>query len=180
MLEMSSSNQAAEACPVDHKTRQAWLDKAKSQSQQSSNPIAAGESCDSSSMDQSKSGKVPALPKMTRFSLDTSREVSTIPRALPTSTIPSPTTSSHSPANSEHESGTSTSGNWIYPSEQMFFNAMKRKNYDPQAEDMKSIIPIHNAVNERAWKEIKEWEMGRGSEKLVLSTDKRETCADRF
>ena len=40
----------------------------------------------------------------------------------------------------------------------MFFDAMKRKNYDPKATDMSSIVPIHNAVNERAWKEIKDWE----------------------
>lgn len=162
---MSSDAQSVEACPVDHKTRQAWLDKARSQTQQSSNPLAAGESCDSSTMNQSTAGKVPALPKMTRFSLDTSREVSTIPRAMPTSTTPSQAESSHSPANNEQESGASSSGNWIYPSEQMFFNAMKRKNYNPQTEDMKNIIPIHNAVNERAWKEIKQWETGRGSEK---------------
>ncbi len=30
--------------------------------------------------------------------------------------------------------------------------------------DMKTIVPIHNAVNERAWAEIKSWEAGRGSE----------------
>lgn len=40
----------------------------------------------------------------------------------------------------------------------MFFDAMKRKSYNPEARDMKSIIPIHNAVNERAWSEILKWE----------------------
>ncbi|KAI0240095.1 Cytochrome c1 heme lyase, partial [Massospora cicadina] len=39
---------------------------------------------------------------------------------------------------------------WVYPSQQMFFNALKRKNWDPSEEDMKVIVPIHNAVNERA------------------------------
>lgn len=48
-------------------------------------------------------------------------------------------------------------GNWIYPSEAMFFNAMKRKNWDPQESDMSSIIPIHNAVNEKCWEEILKW-----------------------
>ncbi|CAG8600000.1 6_t:CDS:2 [Diversispora eburnea] len=47
---------------------------------------------------------------------------------------------------------------WIYPSEQMFFNAMKRKNWNPREEDMSVIIPMHNAVNEKAWKEILKWE----------------------
>lgn len=58
----------------------------------------------------------------------------------------------------------SKSGNWIYPSEKMFFDAMKRKGYASDASDMKTIVPIHNAVNERAWKEIKEWERPYGSD----------------
>lgn len=40
----------------------------------------------------------------------------------------------------------------------MFFNAMKRKNWDAKENDMSSIVPIHNAVNEKAWREICEWE----------------------
>ena len=40
----------------------------------------------------------------------------------------------------------------------MFFEAMKRKNYNPNATDMNLIVPIHNAVNEQAWTEIKQWE----------------------
>ena len=47
----------------------------------------------------------------------------------------------------------------------MFFEAMKRKAFNPEQADMKTIVPIHNAVNERAWMEIKEWERGRGSER---------------
>lgn len=50
------------------------------------------------------------------------------------------------------------SGNWVYPSEKMFFDAMKRKGYDAREVDMKTVVPIHNAVNERAWAKIKEWE----------------------
>lgn len=50
------------------------------------------------------------------------------------------------------------SKNWIYPSEQMFFDAMRRKNWDPNEIDMKTVVPIHNAVNERAWAQILEWE----------------------
>ncbi|KAJ3375101.1 Cytochrome c1 heme lyase [Allomyces arbusculus] len=47
---------------------------------------------------------------------------------------------------------------WIYPSQQMFFNAMKRKSWDAKEEDMSVVVPIHNAVNEMAWKKILEWE----------------------
>ena len=35
---------------------------------------------------------------------------------------------------------------------------MRRKSYDPRATDMAAIVPLHNAVNERAWAEIKAWE----------------------
>lgn len=40
----------------------------------------------------------------------------------------------------------------------MFFDAMRRKGHDPRAADMRTVVPIHNAVNERAWAEIKAWE----------------------
>ncbi|KAF8184932.1 cytochrome C1 heme lyase [Mycena galopus ATCC 62051] len=55
-------------------------------------------------------------------------------------------------------------GNWVYPSEAQFFAAMARKNHDPKAADMKTIVPIHNAVNERAWAEVMKWEADRGGE----------------
>jgi len=56
-------------------------------------------------------------------------------------------------------------GNWVYPSEAQFFAAMARKNHNPQTTDMKTIVPIHNAVNERAWGEVMKWEAGRGGER---------------
>lgn len=77
--------------------------------------------------------------------LSSERETSSIPRA----------TISSSPSISEH---------WVYPSEAQFFAAMARKNHDPKATDMKTIVPIHNAVNERAWAELLRWETGRGGE----------------
>ncbi|THH32966.1 hypothetical protein EUX98_g1187 [Antrodiella citrinella] len=55
--------------------------------------------------------------------------------------------------------------NWVYPSESQFFNAMARKNHNPQATDMKVIVPIHNAVNERAWAHVMMWEAGQGGDK---------------
>lgn len=52
--------------------------------------------------------------------------------------------------------------NWVYPSEQMFYNAMKRKGWTPTEEDMPAVVAIHNAVNERAWAEILNWEAHQG------------------
>ncbi|KAI0982085.1 hypothetical protein GJ496_004190 [Pomphorhynchus laevis] len=74
--------------------------------------------------------------------------------------------------------------NWVYPSEHMFYNAMRRKGWkfresscdkldqpDTDAENdvpvldkktMESIILLHNINNERTWLEIKNWEAWRG------------------
>jgi cytochrome c heme-lyase len=71
-------------------------------------------------------------------------------------------TSTSIPANAERDTGSDkATGNWIYPSERMFFDAMRRKSFSPHETDMRAIVPIHNAVNERAWHEIKGWEAGR-------------------
>ncbi|KAJ7074223.1 cytochrome c/c1 heme-lyase [Mycena amicta] len=76
------------------------------------------------------------VPSSSSSTLSTEREVSSIPKAA--------------------------DGNWVYPSEVQFFAAMARKNHNPQTADMKTIVPIHNAVNERAWAEVMQWEAGRG------------------
>lgn len=34
---------------------------------------------------------------------------------------------------------------WVYPSEQMFYNAMKRKGWTPAEDDMAAVVAIHNA-----------------------------------
>ncbi|KAH9137202.1 hypothetical protein AeRB84_017938 [Aphanomyces euteiches] len=47
---------------------------------------------------------------------------------------------------------------WKYPSEQQYFNAMKRKGWDPQERDMKVIVGIHNTINEKGWAEVVEYE----------------------
>jgi cytochrome c heme-lyase len=35
---------------------------------------------------------------------------------------------------------------------------MKRKGWDPEAEQMKTIVAIHNTVNEQSWTEVLRWE----------------------
>ncbi|XP_075920973.1 holocytochrome c-type synthase [Petromyzon marinus] len=72
------------------------------------------------------------------FPLPTQREESSIPRA-------------------------GSNSNWVYPSEQMFWNAMLRKGWrwkddDLDPGDMSNIIRIHNSTNEQAWLEILKWE----------------------
>ncbi|EAW10177.1 cytochrome c1 heme lyase CYT2 [Aspergillus clavatus NRRL 1] len=153
---------AAATCPVDHKTREVWLQQHKA-SGGAPHPLPTEDET--------------AKTKLQR-PLSSDREVSTIPRAFDTSAgsssaeapgaCPSPYAASHgTPSNAEAETGhDKASGNWIYPSERQFFEALLRKGNTPAstssaselATSVASIIPIHNAVNERAWKQIVEWE----------------------
>ncbi|CAG9861918.1 unnamed protein product [Phyllotreta striolata] len=76
------------------------------------------------------------------FPLSKERQVSTIPKAIV----------------KEGESPF-----WVYPSAQMFWNAMLKKGWrwrdeDIQQKDMNDIIKIHNANNEQAWQEVLKWE----------------------
>ncbi|KAH8204533.1 hypothetical protein TruAng_001307 [Truncatella angustata] len=174
---------AEESCPVDHNAREAWMQQARAAS---SSPVAAstrpaqpppasqpsaasGGSWASSVLSYlpfgSSSGQAPASssipPTPSHHSLDRGRIISSIPRStLPPGSSVDGAATHAPPANKEQETGADEkTGNWIYPSEKMFFDAMKRKGHDPQAPDMRTIVPIHNAVNERAWAEIKEWEL---------------------
>ncbi|KAF5272093.1 hypothetical protein FQA39_LY01176 [Lamprigera yunnana] len=76
------------------------------------------------------------------FPLSTGRQISTIPKAII--------------QNGEEPF-------WVYPSAQMFWNAMLRKGWrwkddDLSPKDMENIIKIHNANNEHAWQEVLKWE----------------------
>jgi len=64
-------------------------------------------------------------------------------------------------------SGTSAEPLWVYPSQQMFFNAMRRKGYSPREEEMNAVVAIHNSVNERAWSQVLEWEQALHPECLT-------------
>ncbi|ORY64496.1 cytochrome c/c1 heme-lyase [Pseudomassariella vexata] len=167
-----TSKDEEEACPVDHKAREAWLQQARAASESTAakpaqptpsqpqpQPQAASSSWASSlrlwiPFSSSSSTSSPSTtPFRPTPSLGTDRVISTIPRSS------TPGEAACPPANQELETGSdSKTGNWIYPSEKMFFEAMKRKGHDPQSTDMQTVVPIHNAVNERAWAEIKKWE----------------------
>ncbi|KAK0737815.1 cytochrome c/c1 heme lyase-domain-containing protein [Schizothecium vesticola] len=166
-----SASGDVDKCPVDHKTRETWIQQARAADAASASASSSTKpepqptsswtswlpfSRSSSSTPTSSTTTAPALPP-NHPSLDESRVVSTIPRASTTTT--SPPTAAARPSNHELETGASPGGNWIYPSEKMFFDAMKRKGFDSaRAADMKTVVPIHNAVNERAWAEILQWE----------------------
>lgn len=81
---------------------------------------------------------------------DSSTVESRLSKARVVSSIPK---SDYTPA---HQND--ATGNWEYPSEDMYFKAMKRKGWDPEAEQMKTIVAIHNTVNEQSWFEVMKWE----------------------
>jgi cytochrome c heme-lyase len=57
-------------------------------------------------------------------------------------------------------------GRWVYPSEQMFYNALLRKGKGDGVDEsaMPAVIAIHNNMNERGWKQVLEWEALRRDE----------------
>lgn len=157
------SNQDQPKCPVDHSTRSSWTlllwksnDNPAPESCMKNDPvdqpkcpvdintrtdwlkkvsISASvqnedieQSCASDSLSQT-----PARTTSSTVALPTERVISSIPR-------------------------TSADTNWVYPSEKQFYEAMMRKNWNPKAEDMKAVVPIHNMVNERTWNHILNWE----------------------
>lgn len=52
--------------------------------------------------------------------------------------------------------------------EQQYFNAMKKKGFNPNEEEVSVILAIHNLVNEQGWTKIKEWESFRGCDEPKL------------
>lgn len=49
---------------------------------------------------------------------------------------------------------------WVYPSPQMFYNALRRKGKTTgeEEEHMDAVVAIHNNMNERTWNAVLEWE----------------------
>ncbi|KAL7424903.1 Cytochrome c1 heme lyase [Cryptotrichosporon argae] len=133
---------SADACPVSPDARAVWLSAASSSSQSSSSALVPN--------------SAPPHSPSSSSALDTQRVISSIPRTLSSDLADAP---------GSPEGGTSADGRWVYPSEQQFFNAMLRKNHRPRAQDMRTVVPIHNAVNEKAWEHVLAWEAGRGGER---------------
>lgn len=158
---------SADQCPVDHTTRSAWLAANEGSTPHPfSAPVDVGTQSPEAS--GSKPRQEPSSGLLSRLSND--RVISSIPRASTSPSQPSPEPSipfsSSKPGYSSNDGGhTDEHGKWVYPSEQQFFNAMLRKNHKPQSRDMRTIVPIHNAVNEKAWEQVLMWEAGLGADR---------------
>lgn len=145
-------------CPVDHSKREAWMEKMGKPPHSPTEQKVETQPAEACPVDPSarvkwlksvavssrgapeaieeatsSSGKVAGQILEETANLPIDREVSSIPR-------------------------TDTRTNWIYPSQKQFFEAMKRKKWNPEATDMLTVVPIHNHVNELAWRHILNWE----------------------
>ncbi|KDE05282.1 hypothetical protein MVLG_04314 [Microbotryum lychnidis-dioicae p1A1 Lamole] len=149
------------ACPVDRSTRSAWVKEAQQH--------------------EKRAQTAPSRPP-TSQQLSTEREVSSIPRWLPNQSTPSPSTPTPSSTSSEADptlppsacpahstsvtakptsdstSPTTQTENWVYPSPSSFYSALQRKARPANASDMPIVVPIHNAVNEKVWQDVLDWE----------------------
>jgi cytochrome c heme-lyase len=92
--------------------------------------------------------------------LSKDRVISSIPRSHnSTSPLTDPLSSASSPPHHASDPYLDpNSDKWIYPSPQMFFNALRRKGKDAPEEYIQVMVDIHNFLNEECWKKIEEWE----------------------
>lgn len=134
--DMASSSSSTATCPVDHSSQHTSCQVDRNTS--NSADTCPVEHSSRSTWDRFVSADTSSADRFPQVGLSQERVVSSIPKK--------------------------TDGNWVYPSEAQFFAAMARKNHNPNAADMRTIVPIHNAVNERAWSEILKWEAGKGGD----------------
>ena len=62
-------------------------------------------------------------------------------------------------------------GTWTYPSEIMFYNALRRKGHEPTADEIAPMLAVHNFLNEAVWEEIKKWE-SLHNQNCIVSLDR--------
>jgi cytochrome c heme-lyase len=126
-------------CPVSRQKAQAGGCPVKHES--STSPFASP-----ASIEESASHAQTPQPDQ-RIPLSTRRVVSSIPRA---EDLREEQKAPHQPDGA---------GNWIYPSEQQFYNAMRRKGWQGIDETtVPLVVRIHNAVNEKGWAQVRRWE----------------------
>ena len=116
----------------------------------------------------------PQMPRPDqRIPLSTRRVMSTIPRADelrdPLENRPADANASASDNTGKKESTCAPHQSpehtkWVYPSEQQFYNALRRKGWRPEESTIPDVVRIHNAVNERGWSEVQKWETLRGND----------------
>jgi len=152
-----NSTSGGGGCPVKHDSRSEC--PVKHDSTKKSLPFAIPPA----SLEQAANYAQAPQPDQ-QIPLSTYRVVSSIPRGDTKKINDNEEQSSHSV---EEENSTK----WMYPSEQQFYNALRRKGWEGVEEtNMPLVVRIHNAVNEKGWSHIRRWESlchSNASPKLV-------------
>uniref|UniRef100_A0A7R9WWQ5 Holocytochrome c-type synthase n=1 Tax=Craspedostauros australis TaxID=1486917 RepID=A0A7R9WWQ5_9STRA len=188
---VKNADSGASKCPVDYENRSYWsfLGKgAPAGASKGGNDGSMGASkitrkeCSSDSMVQPASLEEAAKHAQTphpdqQLPLATHRSVSSIPRGAIAEAVGNvnvdngSSDATASTANSKgphHQPKDGAIPNWVYPSEQQVFNAMKRKGWEGVEESsIPSFLQIHNSVNERSWNQLRRWEKHPESVRLV-------------
>lgn len=152
-------------CPVDHEKRAAWMDKMKTkaappedlQSAPASHQEVEQPKCPvDHNARQNWIGNISVSTQQTSEAVEvesgcTSEALKKDPKYTSTANLPTDREISSIPRTDDRSK-------WMYPSQKQFYEAMMRKNWSPQAEDMNTVVPIHNQVNELAWRHILNWE----------------------
>ena len=151
--DIDPQSSASGRCPVDPKNRSgSSLWSVLGISSSSAPKKETVESLPASLEEAAKHAQSPHPDQ--RLPLSTHRAHSTIPRGDTEENHP------------HHQRGAEESANWVYPSEQQVFNAMKRKGWENvEEESIPSFLQIHNSVNERSWRQLCEWE---SNDKITL------------
>lgn len=138
---MSQAAEGGGGCPVKHNDNNDGLPYKKPQQ---GLPFGLPPSIE-------ESAKHPQAPLADqKIPLSTRRVVSSIPRADELRPEEEGKTAPHQPESHSQ---------WVYPSEQQFYAAMRRKGWQGVDErTIPAVVRIHNAVNEKGWTQVQEWE----------------------
>jgi len=133
------------SCPVDHSS--------PAKNSVRSSPSAASCPVDHASSSKSASAPSAQCPVQHPETLDPRNHLPVLTQERsPSQTTDLPTDRT---ASSIPRDGT---GNWEYPSPQQFYNALVRKGWETPETEIKTIVEIHNFLNEKAWEEVQKWE----------------------
>lgn len=158
-------------CPVDHSTRETWVKNLAKEGENSQAGSTGGLPPNHPPTQQNGEQQVCPVDHDTRKVWLQKTSGDTVPEAIECSSDQLPVEPQYNtnvklPVEREISSipRTGSGSHWVYPSQKQFYEAMLRKKWDPAADDMKTVVPIHNSVNERVWSYINFWEKNEGGE----------------
>lgn len=168
------SDQALSGCPVDHQNmtpeqiasfvshgnkRTTGPSGSSEGSYQSSSSPSASSNDLSEPLAKSSATKKSEMYDVYAQPIDPSNLMPSTPNQLPSPGQQKPLSTDRA-ASTIPKSGDDDESTWIYPSPQMFYNALKRKgkSTDVEESDIPTVVAVHNKMNEATWAEIRQWE----------------------